>query len=295
MGVGGRTRGLKREIGEASLSELLGFQDIASSSSQALFALDLNSLPWPHASKQNSLAVYNFPPKQPRSASAFEVPTYPYCAPYLPLLQLFVSRVLASVSPPPNPTSILENETRSPHHLSNTLGLNPPARGTGLSPAHLSLPTSRRVAFVEQDGRFRRRGAGGGGELTHLPPPQVSFLLLSPRSQCMQVQLGVGIVQRQPLGAGSLTVGCSGLWKSPKVLESGSLGLGLERTEHTRGGSLGPWCCLSVAQPAKALVFPFGNNWIVVPSPSTCIPSPRRQLGLPHSSAWTLGGMTRLG
>lgn len=51
-------------------------------------ALDLGGLPWPYASKQNSLAVYNFPPKQPRSASAFEVPTHPCCAPYLPPLLL---------------------------------------------------------------------------------------------------------------------------------------------------------------------------------------------------------------
>lgn len=75
-------------------------------------------------------------------------------------------------------------------------------------------------------------------------------------------------------------MGHTGLWKSPRILESCSLGLGLDRTEQTRGGSLGLWCCLSVAQPAKALVFPSGNK-LIVPSPSTWLPSPHRQLGLP--------------
>lgn len=57
------------------------------------FALGLGSLLWPHASKQNSLAVYNFPPMQPRSASAFEVPTQPHGAPYLtPLLLVLQSQ-----------------------------------------------------------------------------------------------------------------------------------------------------------------------------------------------------------
>lgn len=35
--------------------------------------------------------------------------------------------------PTPNPVSILENGTRTPHHLSNTLGLNPQPKGLGCS------------------------------------------------------------------------------------------------------------------------------------------------------------------
>lgn len=97
-------------------------------------------------------------------------------------------------------------------------------------------------------------------------------------------------------------------WSSWRILQSGSLGLNLNRMGQTGGGSWGPfsclysfpgplsferasidrglsgfllWGCLSVAWPATALAFPSGKTWIVVPNLSTCLPTTGHQLGLP--------------
>lgn len=85
-------------------------------------------------------------------------------------------------------------------------------------------------------------------------------LSLSPQGilSAFQVQVyarpWVGASWRQrSLSRGIDCVGHRGLWKSPRILESGSLGLGLNRMRQLRGGSWVPswglYTCLHLGYP----------------------------------------------
>lgn len=128
------------------------------------------SVPWtwlpprpPSASKQNSLAVYSVPPKQPSSASAFEVPTRTRGAPHLPPLLLVLQAQGPSPCPiRPQPCDPLEKwDQDTPLPSFQSPGLNAPSSRCIPSPSGRAIRSSPQVSFLLLRSRWRP-GPGQG-------------------------------------------------------------------------------------------------------------------------------------
>lgn len=191
--------------------------------------MDQGSFLWPHASKQHSLAVYNFPP----SSQDQQVPLRPLPTP--------------TVSPV------------CPDCLQfKGMSCLWPTQDRWLIPADMS-PPSKRKGWMGSRFFPQSRGssclAGGG---------------LSLRGSTS----GVGIQVSQ---SDSQDSGMRPSWPGSES-QRGSWGpaytpaLGHPRAQHRSAWVL-PVGCPLMAQPAEAVAFPLGNNWVVVPSCSSW-PSP---------------------